>query len=344
MMPRVITRTHYQVDEPAYVRILIRDCSSPTTSDYSERMARRLEERLKALHIDFNLAAAKYCVDLAKDLNLLSENNFWTWSGQVLHLVAPERSDETSLDLHLSLEERIFFFRVFLEYDGAALIFLARKASLVGKVPEPAKDWNDLANEMMVSIYNSYLDTVTDIRDRTAIRHLLSKRTRQPYSGKSGAHQCFLHLKAMTRVGLLQSRGREYCKHPSSVDPKGVIYQFLRNVPDSATLETIIVKNEWPKVATAIFAQGLLSDERWTKGRILDQAHELYGRVMATGVPLCSLKTVIEAIQIKQISAGTMPISYEECMKVFRQAQAENPKKIRFKVDRIGRPAFIVLS
>jgi hypothetical protein len=344
MMPRVITRTHYQVDEPAYVRVLIRDCSSPTTSDYPERIARRLEERLKALHIDFNLAAAKYCVDLAKGLNLLSENNFWTWSAQVLRLIAPERNNETSLDPQLSLEERIFFFRVFLEYDGAALIFLARKASLVEKIPEPAKDWNDLANEMMVSVYSCYLDIVTDIRDRTAIRQLLSKRRRQPYSGKSGAHQCFLHLKAMTRVGLLQSRGREYCKHPSSAEPRGTIYQFLRNVPDFTILENILSKNDWPKIASAVLTQELLSGERWIKGRILDQAHELYERVMATGVPLCSLNTLIEAIQIKQISAGMMPILYEECMKVFRQAQAENPTKIRFKVDRIGRPAFITLS
>jgi len=88
MMPRIITRTHYQVDEPAYLRVLIRDCSSPTQSDYPERVARRLEDRLKALQKDFNFAAAKYCVDLARGLSLITENNFWTWSAQVLRLIS----------------------------------------------------------------------------------------------------------------------------------------------------------------------------------------------------------------------------------------------------------------
>ena len=39
MEPRIVTRTHYQVDEPAYLRHLILDCTSPTQSSYSDVVA-----------------------------------------------------------------------------------------------------------------------------------------------------------------------------------------------------------------------------------------------------------------------------------------------------------------
>src|SRR2546426_7739990 len=98
MLSRIITRTHYQVDEPAYLGILVRNCSSPTKSDYSERVALRLQQKLRSLGKDFNLAAAKYCLDLAKALELLTENNFWSDSAHILNLLENNHNDASGLD------------------------------------------------------------------------------------------------------------------------------------------------------------------------------------------------------------------------------------------------------
>lgn len=344
MLPRIITRTHYQVDEPAYLRILIRDCSSPIQSDYPERLAGRLEERLKALQKGFNLAAAKYCVDLARELDLLTENNFWTWSAHILRLISEDASAETKLNLNLSLEQRIFFFRIFLEFDGAALLFFARKLSTVNTLPEAGSDWNDVANEMMEFSYKSYLEIATDIRDRAEIRQLLAKRERQPYQGKSGSHQCFVHLNTMERIGLLQSTGREYSRPVHSSELTHGINRLLDAVRDVATLENIVSRKEWPKIAATVFQPHTAVRPDWTEIHIFETARALYKRVMSTGVTLCSLNTLIETIQIRQIAEGVAPISYERGMTIFRHAQAQNPKAIRFNVDRIGRPAFITFS
>jgi len=340
MVPRIITRTHYQVDEPAYLRVLIRDCSTPTSSDYSERLARRLTDRLKALGKDFNFAAAKYCVDLGKGLGLLTENNFWTWSAHVLQLISAKETG-TSLDLNLSLQEQIFYFRHFLEHDGAAFVFLGRKALHVKKLPEQDKDWNDVANEMMDSVYKSYLDIATDIQDRAGIRLLLAKRTRHPYTGKSGSHQCFIHLKTMSRIGLLESDGREYFKQTAS---RSSLERFLQVVPDFKALESVILKKEWPRVASFIFGNDEETKPAWRNDGLLDRACDIYSRVMATGATLCPLNSLIETIQIGQIVESIEPISYDELMAIFRQAQAKTPTKIKFQVDRMGRPAFISFS
>ena len=342
MPPRVISRTHYQVDEPAYLGILIRECSSPTTSDYSERLAGRLEVALKARHKDFNLPAAKYCVDLAKSLELLTENNFWTWSGHVLNLLR-SNTENDALSLDLSVEEQVFYFRLFLEHDGAAVVFLANKAARAECIPEKGEDWNDVANEMMKFIYAAYLDIVADIRDRADIRQLIAKRTRVPYSGKSGSHQCFIHLTLMARVGLLESVGREYRKRLGEIG--GALSRFIAEIPDIKTLERTAEKKDWLTLVSRVLS---IPDHRgarkWTDVEILRESHEIYAKIMATGVPLCPLNSLIEIIQVKQIAQQNEPSSYDECMATFRHAQRESPAKIKFNVDRMGRPAFISLS
>jgi hypothetical protein len=343
MKPRVITRTHYQVDEPAYLGVLIRDCSTPTRSEYSQRVAQRLETAMKASGRDFNLAAAKYCVDLGRSLNLLSENNFWTWSAQTLRLIMPPQTNELCSDL--STEEKIFYFRRFLEFDGAALIFLAQKAIGATIIPrKDEEDWNDIADEMMKFIFKSYLGIASDVRDRAGIRQSLSKRERSPYTGKSGSHQCFLHLNVLARVGLLEARNREYKKPAPASIAAGMLRRFVDSVPDMMTLETIAAKGRWPEILQSTFGIANPSSDAWTDAEILHVSRGMYESVIATGATLCPLNTLIEAIQIRQLAASKKPPSREDCLKVYRTAQKQSPSAIRFQVDRMGSPAFISFS
>ncbi len=342
MIPRVITRTHYQVDEPAYLGVLIRDCSTPTRSEYSERIAQRLETVMKSYGRGFNLAASKYCVDLARSLNLLSENNFWTWSAQTLRLIMPPKANELSIDL--SMEEKIFYFRTFLEFDGAALIFLAQKASLAAVVPHKGEDWNDVANEMMKFILKSYLTIASDVQDRAGVRQALSKREHSPYTGKSGSHQCFLHLNVLARVGLLQVRNREYKMPAPTCAASGMLSRFVSSVPDMITLETIATKGRWPEIVQSILGIENVNHDAWTEAEILHLSRGMYESVIATGATLCPLNTLIEAIQIRRLAASKRPPSREDCMKAYRIAQKQSPSAIKFQVDRMGSPAFISFS
>ena len=88
MQPRILYRTHYQVDEPAMMSFIIRHCTSAVESNYSERVAERLSRYVSNRGRGLNVAAAGYAVDLARDLGVLSENNSWTDKG---HLIALNR-------------------------------------------------------------------------------------------------------------------------------------------------------------------------------------------------------------------------------------------------------------
>lgn len=342
MAVRVLTRTHYQVDEPAFLRELILHCTSPTQSEYPERVAGKLAGRLKAQGRAFNLPAAKYCVDLAKGLGLLTENNFWTDLAQVLHLVSGTPGSESRIDtLELSALERVFFFRLFLESDGAAFLFFASLLERERTIPPPGWEWNSIADNMMKSIYQSYLDIVTDFRERGQLRHLLERRSSQPYAGKSGAHQCFVHVQALARMGLLDrpSAKREYV--PTKT---GSLRMLLGAVPDVRSLDKTLAQAEWSTVAATVFGVASQTSPPIDRDVILMRCRSLYSQVMKTGVPLCSLRTLIEAIQTQDIGTGRQAPKSDEIMKVLRDAQGQNPRGIRFHVDRIGRPAFITLD
>lgn len=340
MHPRIITRTHYQVDEPAYLSTLILECSSATKSDYTERLAQRLEEALKKRGREFNLAAAKYCVDLARAVNLLTENNFWTANAQILALIRSSAGPEFSTDLTLS--ERIFWLRTFLEHDGAAIVFFANEIVKDGKIPASNKDWNSVANEMMTHVYESYLNIIQDFQDRARVRQLLEKRRKQPYSGKSGTHQCFVHLNVMARIELIESMGRDYFVGSKAYQAQ-LITRFLKLFPTIEILEKRSATKDWFTILDDLFSEVDAKAESSDEALLLS-AYEFHEQVMKTGASLCAISTIVEAIQIQQIASGVRATSFDNFMRLFRTHQAKNPKKVRFHVDRIGRPAFISLS
>jgi len=65
---------------------------------------------------------------------------------------------------------------------------------------------------------------------------------------------------------------------------------------------------------------------------------------MDTGVSLCPLSTLIEAIQIQRISKGQKIIGYADTFLLLRDAERKHPRKVNFHVDRAGRPAFLALA
>ena len=109
---RLIKRTHYQVSEPAYMTLVVRNCTSPISSNFRDRVALRFLE----ITDDINIAASKYAVDLARSLNLLNPNLVWTQLGHLLNIVVSDNVFDPKREF--SRSEKILFLRLFLEFDG----------------------------------------------------------------------------------------------------------------------------------------------------------------------------------------------------------------------------------
>jgi len=346
MQPRLVLRTHYQVDEPAILKFLVQKCSSAVRSEYAERAALCLANGIKRSGRKFNPAAGNYAVDLARQLRLVNDNVVWTELGQLLHLVSQKEGGQW--DAELSLSERILFFRLFLEADGASMLFIARALREHGQLPPPGQSWCDVANGMVVSVYTEYLEHTPDPADRVRLRRVIDRRRARPYKGKSGPHQMFVHVQALHRMGLIQREDSNATRLYRLSDSTSAFDKLLVALPDVMTLESCVKNRGWALVAWQVMADQLPSES----GRIavvedeqlFEEVRSVYDSIASTGVSLCPIQAIIETLQIRSLTTGAGVLGYAEVMSVLEKLRKQSPRDVRFHVNRAGRPAFIKLS
>jgi hypothetical protein len=349
MKPRIVSRTHYQVDEPEYLSLLCRHCVSGVRTSYRETVAQQLTQELRSRNKDFNAAAGAYAVDLAKSLGLITADHVLSDKGQLVNLFAEQKEGDWETQLSLSNKEQLLYFRIFLEGDGAALVFLVDRILRDGSLPPADGTWNTLATEMFAKVYSDYLAMTNNTSDRVALRTLRDKVEANGYTGKSGSHQMFIHVQSLYRIGLISrtssGHGRNYIFTSSESDVDGPLHSFASSVPDIVALERTIQRNDWAETAASVFH---LADSEILSGDadadILSMIIPYYGRIVSTGAPLCPLSTLIDAVQLELMAAARKLLRYDTVIQLLTAAQKENPKHIRFHVDRQGRPAFLKLS
>lgn len=301
---RLLGRTHYQVLEPAVLRLLVQGCTSPVSSSFRDQVARKLSGSQCGL----NLGAAGYAVDLGKALGLLRANLVWTSLGHLLNIVAGNPTADSWQEL--SEAERIVFLRLFLEFDGASLIFFAKKIERQSKVPDKGESWTEIAQDLFESTYEEYLKFITGPEPRIRLRQLLEGRRRRPFQGKSGTHQSLLHIHALHRLHLVeqieQGTTRVY-KGKFQVDGmQRPTRRLIGAIPDLMTLERIVDAGTCYEVSGEVLGYAGSAQEM-CEADFMDKVRSVYGDVMATGVAICPIQTVAEAIQVQSLVEHRKP-------------------------------------
>jgi hypothetical protein len=351
MQPRLVFRTHYQVDEPVYLELLVKLCTSPVQGVYPETAAQRLAREITLRGKEFNPAAGRYAVDLARALGLLTATYTWTDKAQLVALLATVGRAEIEEEAILTTQERLLHFRVFLEADGGAFVYLARR--LIGSplLPPAGSDWNELAEQMFISVYSDYLTITNNTADRVALRREIERLRTKKYTGKTGSHKLFVHLQTMYRLGLADrlegGSSRVYQACCAGCDGQGATAAFVASVPDIATLEQVLRLNRWVEVAVNVlqipykpFALSGVGGGEAVLGLMLPH----YMSLTASGVPLCPLATLIEAVQIDLLISRSELLAYGDALELVTCVQRAFSRDVRFHVDRRGQPAFLKLS
>jgi hypothetical protein len=70
---------------------------------------------------------------------------------------------------------------------------------------------------------------------------------------------------------------------------------------------------------------------------------QFYSQVDASGVALCPISTLIEAVQIRLLAEGIL-FNYSQAESLLTELQRRHSKEIRFHVDRRGQLAYIKIS
>ena len=344
MQPRILYRTHYQADEPALVSFIVRHCTSAVESNYPERVAERLSRYVSSRGRGFNIAAAGYAVGLAHNLGVLSQNNSWTDKGHLVALTTKLKRGDLETDLTLDEHERFLYFRLFLDADGALLLFLARAALAGGVLPTPRGNWNGLAQEMFVAALGEYLRAAVETSQRVELRRELERIVRRPFRGRTGEHKLFVHLQAMCRVGLLRRLAGATARVYASEGCAARLASLDHELRDVTTLEKRMGRKEWAAVADAVFRSGRPDRPEMPEAEAVGLLLGFYAQVARTGAPLCAISTLVDALCIVLLARGFRVRSHGDVLGALQAFQKEHPKDVRFHVDRRGRPVFVKIS
>ena len=351
MRPRVVFRSHYQVDEPFYLFLLITRCTSPIQSTYREVAAQRLSRELKAHGKLFNIAAAAYAIDLCQDLELITENNTWTPKGLLLSLFSDgAKSNELEDQLSLSLGQKLATLRVFLEADGAAMLFLAKQLAERRALNASENGWNDLAREMFTDVFRDYLSITNNTKDRVQLRREADRIEASGYSGNSGKHKILVHLQTMYRLEMvLRSNESGSTSYILPANSSNSPIEILRNcIPSVNALEKVISENQCLETAAKIIGiaekQLIASFSHAKIAALHGDFQSCYDKIMATGIPLCPISTLLESVQVTNILRKKVLFAYSELLEILQAEQKVLHSKIRFHVDRFGKVAFIRIS
>ncbi len=344
MEPRILSRTHYQVDEPTLIHAVTLRCSSPVASSYGDTVAQRLSSHVRAGGKRFNVAAAKYAVDLARKLAVVNANNVWVDNGHLINLVARVGPVTWPDELELNLAEKLLHFRLFLEADGAAMVFLARLLVSNGQLPFSGSDWNAVASSMFVQVYSDYLSHSTVMADRVTLRSKIDRIKSHRYKGKSGAHKMFLHLQVLYRLGLVERSddSNERCYRVTDAGRERLV-GLVTALSDVLELERHL--NEHRHIELAAQILGIRANKvDLSPSDSLNNVVPAYKQVVETGVAICPLAPVLEATQISLLTNKAKLVGYVDLVEGLRKAQSIYPREVRFHQDRSGAAAFLTLS
>ena len=276
MRPRLVTRMHYQIDEPAFLRTLVLWCTFATKSTQRDRVAKQLVDTLSDQGVVINIAASGYAIDLGKNLGLLNDNLVWTEKALVLKALGDA---DTQPSKELQLAEKLFFLSVLLESDGSAILYAARRLISDGRLPDKSKGetWVEFANSMFSDVLLEYLEFVTDVRSRTWLRQTLSRRGKKKFSGKSGAHQSFFHLQSMHRIGLVKRmNGRVYYLQNEHSSEHEALSNLSKLLPNLRSLEESIQEDRTLEIAATTLLNRKTEPFKGDETALFDVVKEVY--------------------------------------------------------------------
>src|SRR5207302_9409596 len=243
---------------------LVKLCSSPVQSSYREVVAKKLADQIEArckVELSgeegikgFNEKAGEYAVDLARSLEVINDNHAWTEKGHLIGLIADVAKKTPTEEVELNPAEKLLHFRIFLEGDGAAFLFLAKyflANESIQSIHSP-EAVNPLAQDMFVDILREYYSLTTAPTDRLKLRRHLEAVKTKPFRGKGGTHKIKLHVHTLYRLGLLNSDGSSYQLPKPEREVSGLA-TLIRRIPDVATLEKSIQLKQWAQIAAEVF-------------------------------------------------------------------------------------------
>ena len=354
MKPRVILKTHSGVRRPGAFSVLVAKCTSPTHPGNQAEIAKKLAAEFQHVPSE-DLGGAKlgergaafHFVWMAKpgQLGFLASNLFWSWKGHVIHTLSSSHEFGNPRDyLRLSPAEQLIFLKYYLEGDGAILVSLAQELISRGQLTERDLVQTDLVEQMFHGIWSQYLESTTNISERVGLRLKLG---RQRYDTTTRRHKTYPHLVPLEDMGLLvrdKTEGQDVFS-PVFMNGQAPLQTLLERFPTIWELESSIEHGELCAViADAMHSEYCRFSLREDSVAVMRMVAESYHNLSTNGMVLHTKDAIADLCYAKMLSEDGILVTRSDIDDTLAALQTEYPTEVRFHVDRLGRPAYIVMA
>ena len=291
--------------------------------------------------------AAMYAVWMAKpgQLGLLTDSLFWSWKGHVIRALSDCEYDSDSADfLELNPEEKLIYLKYYLEASGALLLSLARELVMRGCISSADLNEKDLLDQSLFRIWEEYLSFSTNIREQVQLRQRLQ---RQQYDRTTRRHKTYPHLIPLVDAGLV-SRNRADGNEVFSpvvhkeVTPLEILVEAYPTVRD---MEVAIENGEHTKtLASVMVANHRKYSQDVDSEVLLHKVIQTYQVMRSNGAVIHAIDAIADVCYAQMLLENQVLITRREIDRALYNLQMRFPQEVRFHVDRMGRPAFLLLD
>ena len=354
LKPRVILKTHSGVRRPGIFSVLVVRCTSASHPADQGNLVQRLAAEFRHVSRDSlkgaafgERGAAFHAVWMAKpeQLGFLTSNLFWSWKGHVIRILTSRDADaETSAFLNLNSAEQVIYLKYYLEGDGAILISLARELVSRGGLTEDDLVQTDLLEKSLLKIWQEYLDLSTNITERVRLRQKLRRRR---YDTSTRRHKTYPHLIPFEDMGLLvrEKVDKKDVFTPTAYDGKTPLKTMVEAFPTIKALEDSIDRSEHCSILAEMIFPG---HRRFSQSRdlamLMRATIESYRVLSSNGIAIHPIDAITDICYAQMLFRQQVFVTRQDIDGVLAELQTQHPKEVRFHVDRLGRPAYIVVD
>jgi hypothetical protein len=341
MTPRIVLRTHYQVDEPRIILRLISKCSSPTTSRSDDKVAACVKADVLGWEkrTAFGLPAANYAIGNARAFDLLNDSNRATAAGLGFLYIERGPSDPNCAFVELTTREARLFLVQYLIGTGALVLRFASWLLSKGETSDEEVGHDRVIEQLLVGALDDYLALERDVRSRTAIRRERDRLKAMTYDDKTRRHKRRPLLTTMRRLRLLDVDSDDKTIRP---DKEGRLATLIHKVPTIDELERTAESRELLRgVVTKVYSKDSGGAIPASASEIAASAYEF---AMAFGIQACPLSFLDDAVFANGIAVPAASSREGYAERILSDLHARLPRAVRFHVNRKGERAFVVLS
>jgi hypothetical protein len=286
-------------------------------------------ERMIERTIGINKAAAGYLVDLAKALNLVTNQLVLTGFGKVARTLGGD-----SNNLALNEREKPFYLALFLETDALVFSQVAAACLKLGRFRNADLARGKVIEAAFRGAFAVLIDRAGLIQERVALKRQLQDLPTE-YKGRTHEHKLDVRVKLLEQLGMLERRG-SYFEVAQSITP---LANLASNLPGLA--ETV------SRSSSMDISLGLLRTPTMREVQIDEITIEVIGRaflqIEGSNGRLAGISAAEFLTASIYFESGAILASETFAKSIDQLSKGANPP-IRVHVDRSGKRALFSIE